>query len=305
MKNVDPFVRLQRRSVAGTTVASTPEELLEIAATFEDPTTVMLQEYLPREDSEDWIFHTYCDASSQSLVPFTGVKLRSWPPHAGVTTYARIVRNEELEALSVRACRDIGYRGVADLDWRFDRRDGQYKLVDFNPRMGAQFKLFETELGVDVLRALHLDLTGRAVPQAPPRYGKGIKIENLDVPAWFAYRRGHATAPSGAEVGPSPERAWFAADDPLPFVAMTARFAGPAFARLASLAIPRRRRRSRERDARPSALQTDPLNAAPHGVVGSAPVNGHAPSGAGEPVDGVPARRHFWSRKDVESTSAS
>jgi hypothetical protein len=30
--------------------------------------------------------------------------------------------------------------------------------LDFNPRVGAQFRLFEDDAGSDVVRALHLDL---------------------------------------------------------------------------------------------------------------------------------------------------
>ncbi|MCU1427032.1 MAG: ATP-grasp protein [Actinomycetia bacterium] len=254
LKNVDPFTRLQHRAVPGTTVVHSYEELLAVGKTIDDPSTVMMQEYIPRDDAEDWIFHTYCDAASQSLAPFTGVKLRSWPPHAGVTTYARVLRNDHLEAMASRLCHDIGYRGVADLDWRFDRRDGQYKLVDFNPRVGAQFKLFETEAGIDVLRAMHLDLTGRAVPNAAPVYGRGIKVENLDAPAKVAYRRGNATAPAGADAGPRPERAWFASDDLAPFFMMIVRFLRPAIGKLATAVRPRRRKRQ-ARAATPRATR--------------------------------------------------
>jgi len=37
-----------------------------------------------------------------------------------------------------------------DLDYRFDKRDGQYKLLDFNPRIGAQFRLLVDDNGLDV-----------------------------------------------------------------------------------------------------------------------------------------------------------
>ena len=92
---------------------------------------------------------------------FTGVKVRSWPPHAGMTANAYVVDNPELADLAARFIKQIGFTGIIDLDLRFDRRDGLYKLLDFNPRMGAQFRLFESESGVDVVRGQHLDLTGR------------------------------------------------------------------------------------------------------------------------------------------------
>ena len=83
-----------------------------------------------------------------------------------MTACAYTASNPQLAALATRLCERVGYCGIADLDFRYDRRDGRYKLVDFNPRTGAQFRLFENAAGVDVVRALHLDLTGRPVPQA-------------------------------------------------------------------------------------------------------------------------------------------
>ncbi len=226
-KNVDPFDRLSDPVVDFSTVVRTPEHLMELAATWPDHPSVMLQEYIPREVAEDWIFHAYCDASSECLVGFTGVKYRSWPPRAGVTSYARVVTNHALAQQSADLCRRLGFRGIVDLDWRFDRRDQQYKLLDFNPRVGAQFRLFETTAGIDVVRAMHLDLTGRPVPKGAPIAGRGFAVEILDAPARVAYRLIGAGASPVPHAGGHVEPAWFAADDPLPFVVATARASVP------------------------------------------------------------------------------
>src|SRR4051794_21033700 len=149
LKNVDPFTRLSAPAAPSTPLVATPEELVALARGWPDPPRVMLQEQLPMEQAEDWIFHMYCNAESECMPGFTGVKLRSWPPQAGVTAAAAIAANDEVAELSASLCRAIGYRGIGDLDWRFDRRDGRYKLLDFNPRLGAQFRLFETDAAVD------------------------------------------------------------------------------------------------------------------------------------------------------------
>jgi len=111
-----------------------------------------------------------------------------------------------------------------DMDWRFDRRDGLYKLLDFNPRMGAQFRMFVDGQGVDVVRALHLDMTGRRVPRGKPRNGRKFMVENYDVIAAFGgYRRNGLTLQGwwrslrGVE-----ELGWFSSDDLLPTVVLAA-----------------------------------------------------------------------------------
>lgn len=234
-KNVDPFGRLSHPVVDFSTVMRTPEHLMELAASWPDAPSVMLQEYIPREVAEDWIFHAYCDASSECPVAFTGVKYRSWPPRAGVTSYARVVTNHALAEQSADLCRRLGFRGIVDLDWRFDRRDQQYKLLDFNPRVGAQFRLFETTAGIDVVRAMHLDLTGRPIPYGTPIVGRGFSVEILDAPARIAYRLlGSGAAPVPHSRG-HVEPAWFARDDPLPFFVASARASVPLAARVRQL----------------------------------------------------------------------
>lgn len=226
-KNREAFVRRTSPAVHGTTRIATREGLLTLARDWGERPGVILQEYLPREQAEDWIVHAYFDADSTPLAMFTGVKVRSWPPHAGMTANAYVVDNPELADLAARFIKEIGFTGIIDLDLRFDRRDGLYKLLDFNPRMGAQFRLFENESGVDVVRALHLDLTGRRVPEGEQRAGHRYIVENIDLPALLAYRRSGYTTPHAPHRASGTELAWLAGDDPLPFLTMLARLARP------------------------------------------------------------------------------
>lgn len=234
-KNREAFERRSRPAVNGTMRIADREGLLRLARGWGERPGVVLQEYLPREDAEDWIVHAYFDAESTPLAMFTGVKVRSWPPHAGMTANAYIVDNPELADIAARFIKQIGFTGVIDLDLRFDRRDGQYKLLDFNPRTGAQFRLFENEAGIDVVRAMHLDLTGRPVPEGEQLAGRRYIVENIDLPALLAYRRSGYTTPHAPARASGTELAWFAGDDPLPFLTMLARFVRPGVRHLHQL----------------------------------------------------------------------
>jgi D-aspartate ligase len=238
VKNVEPWARLLRPAVRSSTLVHGADELVALAQHWPDAPNVMLQEYVPADVAEDWIFHMYCDANSDCLVAFTGVKLRNWPPRGGVTAFARVVRNDTVAELSESLCRQIGYRGIGDLDWRFDRRDGRYKLLDFNPRPGAQFRLFETAAGIDVVRALHLDLTGRPVPRSPQVEGRRFVTENLWAASMVFPSHRAALEPVLPPARVRVEFGWWALDDPLPFVAMAIRFTGDVAGRLVR-ALPR------------------------------------------------------------------
>jgi predicted ATP-grasp superfamily ATP-dependent carboligase len=192
---------------------------------------------VPLEQAEDWIVHMYCDSESVCEPAFTGVKLRSWPPRGGPTAHARTAVNEPLTELSRWLCAEIGYRGIGDLDWRFDRRDGRYKLLDFNPRIGAQFRLFETHAGIDVVRALHLDLTGRRIPASRQVQGRRFVVENLYLSALLSPGERAALAPDLPRSRPKHlELAWFALDDLVPALVMAGRLGGARAVRV-SVAI--------------------------------------------------------------------
>ncbi|WP_238431744.1 ATP-grasp domain-containing protein [Streptomyces cavernae] len=235
LKNLEPFSRLRSPAVRCTTRVRDERELL---ARFPDGALppVLVQEYIPQQQAEDWITHLYCGPGGVPRVLFTGLKLRSWPPYAGMTARAVALRNPELARLAERLCRRTGYSGVADLDWRYDRRDGLYKLVDFNPRTGAQFRLFETVHGVDVVRAMHLDLTGREVPVGPQAEGRVFAAGQLDFPSVVAWLRTERRLPPGLLYERATERAWLCRDDPLPAVIEGIRFTGLVTRRLVSLA---------------------------------------------------------------------
>lgn len=217
-------------SSSGAKVVRDAAELLRLVLRDGQPPGVLVQEYIPPECAEDWIVQAYCDANCDPLVMFTGRRTRSWPPRAGMTSCGLSVSRPELADMTARLCKQVGFSGIADLDWRLDLRDGQFKLLDFNPRCGNQFRMFQTSSGVDAVRALHLDLTGRQVPPSPQLEHKRIVVEHTDLPARLAYRRLGKLAPSQPDASlaglPRPastELAWLAADDPLPALAVLAR----------------------------------------------------------------------------------
>ncbi|MEU5125370.1 ATP-grasp domain-containing protein [Streptomyces mobaraensis] len=252
-KNREAFERRRRPAVAGTTRIADARRLLELARDWGPQPGVILQEYLPREEAEDWIVHAYFDADSVPRALFTGVKVRSWPPHAGMTANAYVVDNPELASTTAQFIKQIGFCGIVDLDWRFDRRDGRYKLLDFNPRMGAQFRLFENEAGIDVVRAQHLDLTGRPVPEGEQLTGRRFVVENIDLPALAAYRRSGYTTPHAPARANGTELAWAARDDMKPFLTMLARLVRPGTRHLWQLWRSRRRAHAAAARAVPAA----------------------------------------------------
>ena len=186
---------------------------------------LIFQQYIPPDCSEDWFYHGYRNQRLDSCIGFTGRKLRSYPCFAGPTTLGKVVTNESLLERAEAILKSVSYSGIMDIDFRLDKRDGQYKLLDFNPRIGAQFRLFEDHAGNDVVRALYLDLTGKRIPRSPEVKDRTFIVELHDLVASItSFRRGTLTVRQWwTSLHGKKELAWLSRDDPLPFLMMCVR----------------------------------------------------------------------------------
>ncbi|NVI86624.1 ATP-grasp domain-containing protein [Actinomadura sp. BRA 177] len=212
-----------------TTVVRTRGELhrLFAATRHRDPDgdagPLILQRRIPRGGG-DWFFQGYFDANLDCRFGGTGRKHLAHPPQAGHTVAGEWVGNAELHRIAVRIVRLLGVRGLVDLDFRLDA-DGGYHLLDFNPRIGAQFRLFTDRNGLDLARVLHLHQSGRRVPDASPAPGRSLLVENhyLQQAAGRPLLRAGTLHPLRETLRPlreADEFAWYAGDDLPPFLAM-------------------------------------------------------------------------------------
>jgi D-aspartate ligase len=249
VKAIDPLVLHRREHARSVVIASSAEALLDTYDRIEVPgqPNLMLQEYIPGGADSIWMFNGYLDHRSRCLVGFTGVKLRQCLPHTGQTSLGICRHNPVIEEATKEFLAAVGYRGIVDLGWRYDTRDGRYKLLDVNPRIGATFRLFVGSNGMDVARALYLDLTGQPVPASSTPDGRKWLVEQTDLYASLLYRaEGSLTAGQwlrsfrGVQ-----ETAWFARDDPGPFLTMCRSFLGMTARRAAQASRARIRPRRR------------------------------------------------------------
>jgi D-aspartate ligase len=205
-------------------IAMDREHLLRAYRLMESPRghNVMLQEYIPGTPESVWMFNGYFDRNSDCRIGFTGRKIRQSPPYTGVTTLGVCEVNDTVKESTTRLMKAVGYRGIIDIGYRYDARDDSYNLLDVNPRIGGTFRLFVGPDGIDVLRAMYLDLTDQEIPASIEPNGRRWLVEPQDLISSVVYRRrGDITVPGWARSlrGVS-ETAWFARDDPLPFLAL-------------------------------------------------------------------------------------
>ncbi|MER5255315.1 ATP-grasp domain-containing protein [Streptomyces sp. NPDC002855] len=178
---------------------------------------LLLQAFLPDGPGRDWFVHGYVDRTGAVRGGGSGRKHRSWPRGAGLTAVGEWTPDPGLRAGVERLVDTLGYRGIFDLDFRVDSATGEHCLLDFNPRPGAQFRLFADGADLDVVRAQHLDMTHRPLPAAAVLPGRAFVVENYSP---LAALRVLLTAGPASTASRRRELAWHAQDDMAPALAM-------------------------------------------------------------------------------------
>jgi D-aspartate ligase len=144
------------------------ESLFRRAAAIVPEEEVMVQELIPGDGSRQF---SYCGffKDGRSIATMVVRRSRQRPLDFGrSSTYVEVVDVPELEELSRKFLSSIDYYGLVEIEYKLDDRDGEYKLLDVNPRTwgyhslgrraGVDFPLLlfrdQLGLGVDTVRAL-------------------------------------------------------------------------------------------------------------------------------------------------------
>jgi D-aspartate ligase len=220
-------------------IIDSEQELLEVVdrEATRAPLNFVLQEYIPGGADSVWMCNGYFGPEPGREVILTGKKLRQ-VSSTGIASLAVCLPNETVEMQTRSLMRGIGYRGCVGIGYRYDERDGLYKLLDVNARVSAVFRLFSGSNNMDVVRACYLDMTDQEFPATTLRVGRKWMLEDDIVTALVEVRHRRLTVMQWLRsIRGVRELHWFAADDPKPVAAWLR-------SRIQRWAIARRRRLS-------------------------------------------------------------
>ncbi len=122
-------------------------------STYQDH--LIIQEYIPGDDSHMRVMNCYCSKDGKVRLIALGQALLEEHSPEGIGSYAAIIPTEDRQlARQMKAfLEDIGYKGFANFDFKFDSRDGRYKLFEMNPRQGRS-SFYVTAQGYNLARYL-------------------------------------------------------------------------------------------------------------------------------------------------------
>ncbi len=180
---------------------------------------VMLQEYVPGPPTHHYMVEGLVDRTGRVCGRFVRQRLRMFPPDFGDSTYMVSVPldrvREAVECLD-RLFAHLSYRGVFEAEFKYDERDGQFKLLEVNARPWY-FISFAADCGVDLCEMAYWDALGVAVePVGAYEVGRHCVVGADSFGCWQLFRQGRLTAWAWLRSWVGARQLLFSWDDPLP-----------------------------------------------------------------------------------------
>jgi len=138
---------------------------------------VMVQSIVPGPTTNLIKVSVYVGRAGAVLALFTHYKIRQYPPEFGTGSLVASMALPELAELGLRFYERIGYRGIGDLEFKKDARDGLPRLIELNPRFWQQNAL-ATRCGINFPLIEYLDLTDQA-PEPQTEFREKVKWFDL------------------------------------------------------------------------------------------------------------------------------
>lgn len=141
------------------------ESLFVRAAAQVSTGEVILQDLIPGDGQQQFAYCAFFREGS-SVGSMVVRRARQHPPEFGrASTFVETTDVQDLEVMSERFLKAIGYYGLVEMEYKLDARDGQYKLLDVNARTWGYHSV-GFRAGVDFPYLLFADqLHGTAAPQ--------------------------------------------------------------------------------------------------------------------------------------------
>jgi predicted ATP-grasp superfamily ATP-dependent carboligase len=195
----------------------TPSEAIALALEARQAgLEVMLQEYIPGPPTHHYMVEGFVDRTGRVCARFVRQRLRMFPPDFGDSTYMVSVPLDRVRAAVEyldRLLAHLSYRGVFEAEFKYDERDGQFKLLEVNARPWF-FIGFAADCGVDLCEMAYWDaLSVEVEPVRAYAVGRHCVVGSG---CWQLFRQGRLTAWAWLRSRVGARQLLFSWDDPFP-----------------------------------------------------------------------------------------
>ena len=134
------------------------------------PDLILVQEMIPGGGETQFSFAALC-LEGEPIASLTARRTRQYPIDFGYSSsFVETLDVPEIVAPSRRLLNAIRYTGLVEVEYKFDSRCGQYKLLDINPRLWT-WSALGARAGIDFPHLLWQMSIAGTVPQRTGRAG--------------------------------------------------------------------------------------------------------------------------------------
>jgi predicted ATP-grasp superfamily ATP-dependent carboligase len=187
------------------------------AAALVGADAIVLQELIPGGGENQFSYAAVCDRG-RPIAELTARRRRQYPVEFGYTsTFVETVDCPDVVDAGRRLLASLDYTGIAEVEFKYDPRDGRCKILDVNTRIWSWAAL-GAAAGVDFPHVLWRLALGETVePVRTKRHAAWMHVSRDLIAAGHALLRGRLALAYYARALREPlVFAAFAADDPLP-----------------------------------------------------------------------------------------
>lgn len=144
-----------------------PAELLaEYERISRAESRALIQELVPGDDDCLHVAACYLNHQSKFVAGFTAQKLLQEPERFGTGCIVQTVDRPELLPMAAGLLEKMRFTGIAEVEFKWDSRCGEYVLIEINPRPWDQHSLGKA-CGIDLIHIAYCDLAGQPLPAIP------------------------------------------------------------------------------------------------------------------------------------------
>jgi len=125
--------------------------------------SLIIQEWIEGHDSDVYFCLMYFDEKSEHRASFVGKKIRQWLPETGSTASAEECFDKTVFNESIRLFKAVGYRGLGSVEFKFDRQDQKFKIMEptvGRPNLQSYISVVN---GINIPYIYYRDITGQKI----------------------------------------------------------------------------------------------------------------------------------------------
>lgn len=165
---------------------SSPSELLARYSILKSKGFIMMiQEEVPGDDKEVVTLNTVLNEFSEPLAIFMHRRVMQNPPFYGVVSLGESVWESKIIKPALKLLKEIGFQGVAQVEFKRDSRTGIYKLIEINGRSYLSISL-PTACGLNLIHLAYRNALGvKIAPLKSYDCKYDLNVKWLDFPSYL------------------------------------------------------------------------------------------------------------------------